>query len=307
MNPSRLLARTRKHAIKALTPAVQAVTYELLFRHGQDKLFSKLVRAREIFSGKLIRLEASSVCQLRCPACSISRWRKRGGATKDGEGGVIGWGLLRYQDFARLLKENPAIRTVELSNWGEIFLNPELIPIMRLAHERGVKLRAVNGVNFNRVSEETLRALVDYRFGPITVSIDGATHESYKRYRRVMRHIRYLERYKDSQGARDPKLTWQFIVFGHNEHEIELARELAAELKMNFRAKLNHTPGYSPVQDPAQVRALIGGPASREEFFQQKRRAYSRPCTQLWTSPQINWDGKLLGCWATLATSSRQG
>jgi hypothetical protein len=38
-----------------------------------------------------------------------------------------------------------ASRTVELSNWGDIFLNRELPQIMAYAFERGVALRADNG------------------------------------------------------------------------------------------------------------------------------------------------------------------
>ncbi len=74
---------------------------------------------------------------------------------------------------------------------------------------------------------------------------------------------------------------------------------MAHELDMEFRPKLNHTPSFSPVKDKARVRRETGiGAANRDEFAQKKKRAYSRPCTQLWTSPQVNWDGKLLGCCA---------
>jgi hypothetical protein len=36
--------------------------------------------------------------------------------------------------------------------------------------------------------------------------------------------------------------------------------------------------------------------ASRHEYAHRTKRQYSFPCAQLWDSPQINWDGKLLGC-----------
>lgn len=274
-----------------------AAGYHLLFDRRQERLFDALVRVRNATLGTLIRLEASSVCQLRCPVCSMARSK--------GRDPVVGWGLLRFENFRRLVDENPHIRTIELSNWGEIFLNPELLEMMRYAHEKGVKLRAVNGVNFNKVSDEVLRGLVQYRFGQITVSLDGATHETYRLYRRrgsfhqVIKNIERVNELKRELGSSSPKFQWQFIVFGHNEHEIEAARALAEELGMDFRPKLNHTPSFSPIKDKARVREVSGlGAASRDEFAKQKKRAYSRPCSQLWSSPQINWDGKLLGCCA---------
>ncbi|MFN3315474.1 MAG: SPASM domain-containing protein, partial [Raineya sp.] len=32
------------------------------------------------------------------------------------------------------------------------------------------------------------------------------------------------------------------------------------------------------------------------EFEKKEKKLYSPACFQLWTAPQINWDGKLLGC-----------
>jgi len=79
----------------------------------------------------------------------------------------------------------------------------------------------------------------------LTVSIDGASPKSYAQYRvkgdfdRVIGHIRRINDFKRKHRSGWPILTWQFIVFGHNEHEIETARKMAGELGMGFRAKMN--------------------------------------------------------------------
>ena len=91
-------------------------------------------------------------------------------------------------------------------------------------------------------------------------------------------------------------MLWQFVVFGHNEHEIPKARGLAKDLGMDFRVKLSWDEDISPVRDGDLVREAVGA-ASREEY----RRRYDVPylqsiCHQLWDQPQINWDGKILGC-----------
>jgi hypothetical protein len=40
---------------------------------------------------------------------------------------TVGSGFLRLSDFQKLLEENQWIAEIELSNYGEIFLNPDLL------------------------------------------------------------------------------------------------------------------------------------------------------------------------------------
>jgi hypothetical protein len=95
-----------------------------------------------------IRLEASSLCNLRCPLCPTTR----GGVPHQ----AIGGGFLRFEDFRKLLDDNPGLKSIELSNSGEIFLNPALLSVLELAHERGVELLAESGVNLNKIRPEVL-------------------------------------------------------------------------------------------------------------------------------------------------------
>ncbi len=242
-----------------------------------------------------IRLEASSYCQLRCPACPN---------TTHAIQPVISGGSLTLKNFQTLLANNPRIAEVQLANYGEIFLNPELLEIIKHSHERGVVLRATTGVNLNHVKPDVLEGLVRYTFRSLTCSIDGASDETYKIYRvrgnfdRVIDNIRTINHFKQAYGSRYPLLTWQFVIFGHNEYELPRARALARELHMDFRPKLSWDPDFSPIRDAAFVRKVVGHrAASREEYAQKRGVAYfDHLCHQLWEEPQINWDGKILGC-----------
>ena len=66
----------------------------------------------------------------------------------------MGSGFLRFEHFRALLDENPQLQEIELANYGEIFLNPELLQIVTLAHERDVRLTADVGANLNDVRDE---------------------------------------------------------------------------------------------------------------------------------------------------------
>lgn len=63
-------------------------------------------------------------------------------------------------------------------------MNPDLPQIIKYAFENNIRLTARNGINFNHVSDIVLEALVKYRFEFITLSIDGASQETYGIYRR---------------------------------------------------------------------------------------------------------------------------
>ena len=121
-----------------------------------------------------IRLDVSTACQLKCRSCP----------TASGETAkFLGRGFLKFADFKNIVKSNPSICHIELSNWGEIFLNKELIDIVRYAYEHNVSLAANNGVNLNNVSDEVLEALVKYQFRKLKCSIYGASQETYSIYR----------------------------------------------------------------------------------------------------------------------------
>jgi len=242
-----------------------------------------------------IRLEASSACQLRCPSCPTTS-----GAARP----VVGRGFLKFDDFKALIDANPWVRKIELSNYGEIFVNPELAAIVAYAHGRGVHLSCDNGANLNDLDDSVAEALVRYGLQSMTCSIDGASQQTYGKYRvrgsfdDVIANIRRINHYKRVYASEFPVLTWQFVVFGHNEHEIEAARQRALELGMGFYVKLSWDSGFSPLKNPKLVRSTSGLDAvTREEFRDKHGYDYMQGiCAQLWETPQINWDGKVLGC-----------
>jgi len=247
------------------------------------------------FDPASIQIDASSHCQLACPLCPTADGRARP---------ALGAGHLKLDDFEALLDRNPQIAHVELSNYGEMFLNPQLSEILACAFQRKVTVSGSNGVNLNFAREDALEATVQYRVRALTCSIDGATQQTYSRYRlngnlgRVLAHIDKIREYRARRRSAFPLLYWQFVVFGHNEHEIKTAREMAAERGMEFVPKLSWDADYSPVQNRDLVRIETGlGAASRAEYRERRGSEYTRHiCFQLWNAPVLNWNGAMLGC-----------
>lgn len=242
-----------------------------------------------------IQIDASLHCQLACPLCPTADGRLRP---------ALGAGHLKLADFEMLLERNPQIAHVELSNYGEMFLNPQLADILACAFEHKVTVSGANGVNLNFAQEQALDAVVRYRVSTLTCSIDGATQETYSRYRvkgnlsRVLGHIDKIREHRARRQSAFPLLSWQFVVFGHNEHEMKTARAMAAERGMVFVPKLSWDPDHSPVRNPDLVRIETGlEAASRAEYRERHGVDYMRHiCFQLWNAPVLNWNGAMLGC-----------
>ena len=261
-----------------------------------------------------IRLDASTICQLKCPSCP----------TTSGEiAKSLKSGFLKFDDFKNIVDNNPWIELVELSNWGESLLNPQLLQILQYAYERGVHL-SLGGANLNTVKPQVLEGLVKYQLRFITCSIDGASPGSYSVYRvrgdfdRVIRTIERINELKRRYDLPYPELTYQFVAFGHNEHEIQRAKALAERLDMRFALKLNWDDLYDRPFSPVKDRGLIAresglGVADRAEFRDKFGRAYLQKtiCAEIWTAPQVNFDGRVLGCcvnyWDDYGNAFREG
>jgi MoaA/NifB/PqqE/SkfB family radical SAM enzyme len=239
------------------------------------------------------RLDVSSLCQLDCVLCPVARRNGRP---------FVGRGVMPLSDFAGFIDSNPQIRLIEIGNSGEVFLNPDLPAILKYAFDKGVIIRIAEGANLNDAEDEALEALVKYKVSFLRVSMDGATQETYRIYRvggnirNVLNNVQRINAFKKKYKSRLPRLILQFIPFGHNEHEIKKIAFMAQALDMEVFYKLNVFDGHLPLVNPETVNGLLGY-SDKDSYLKKTGDIYMRDiCLQLWRAPQVNWDGRLLGC-----------
>ena len=257
----------------------------------------------EYLKPKNINLDASTICQLRCPGCAST-------AKDQTEVRVIGGGFLKIEDFRRIINDSPWIRNVDLSCRGEIFLNPDLLFIIKYADKKRVLLRADTGANLNFIEEEVAEAMVKYKFRSLTCSIDGANNDTYSIYRvggdidKVISNINRINYYKKKYKSIFPLLRWKFITFGHNVREIGAARKSADKLNMVFvTAPASKESEFSiSINDRDNARKYSDtGIISAEDYLCKYNKLYFYPnCRCLWDYPLISWDGRVLGCCANI-------
>jgi radical SAM protein with 4Fe4S-binding SPASM domain len=190
-----------------------------------------------------------------------------------------------------------------LYNYGEPFLHPRLLEMVAEAREHEVYTRvSTNGLAFVRGldADDLISSGLDY----LRVSVDGATQATYNVYRvggqldKVLAGLRLLQQRKCELGKRKPIVELQFIVMRHNEHEIPLIRQIAADLGVLLRLK---SVGLGDVEKDSSKRAWLPEGTSLRRYDEREgrfslARIGNRVCDHPWHRLVINWDGQVVPC-----------
>lgn len=127
--------------------------------------------------------------------------------------------------------------SIDLFNWGEPLFNKQVYDMIRHAYKHHI-ITSVS-TNFNYFSEKSAEALISSGLDFLILSIDGASQETYEQYRvggdfqKVIQNIKILVDRKRKLGKKTPFICWQFLVMRHNEHEVEIAKKLSQDLRVD--------------------------------------------------------------------------
>jgi MoaA/NifB/PqqE/SkfB family radical SAM enzyme len=186
-------------------------------------------RGATVFSRPLgLVIDPINNCNLSCPGCVHS--------TRSRRERLFQWnsGMLSEDCFAALLRRyGPWALEIMLCNYGEPLLNLDTPRFIALA--RSYLMRT--GLSTNMTAKRfDAGAYVDAGLDFMTISLDGATQATYERYRKggdlgqAFANVRALIEARRERGKETPIVSWQFLAFEHNAHEIEPAVAIAREL-----------------------------------------------------------------------------
>ena len=199
-------------------------------------------RTRLRASPLVLVIETGNLCNLRCPACFT-------GAGQTGRSRSF-FPMPLYRSLIKELGDR--VLMVELCNWGEPLLNEHLEEMIALASEKGAS--TITSTHFSvGLDHDRAERLVRSGLSILGVSLDGATQETYERYRiggnmsRVLGNVQLVRAARDRIGARFPRIVWEYHVFPHNVHEIDAARRLAVEHGMEFSVSKGWVNGPDPL------------------------------------------------------------
>src|ERR1041385_6072146 len=119
-----------------------------------------------------LTVESTNICNLRCVACPTGLER-RGRRT----------GHMSVELFSWLMDElGPTLFEVELHNWGEPLLGKNVFAFIRLARAAGVSATISSNMSLE-LEDADIDRIVESGLSVLGASIDGATQESYEKYR----------------------------------------------------------------------------------------------------------------------------
>ena len=148
---------------------------------------------------------------------------------------IFDWGpgIMSESMFGGFMQRyGPYALETEFCNYGEPLLNPKTPQLIRLAKTYLVRTMLSTNIGVKHFDPE---AYVNSGLDYMTISIDGATQSVYEKFRKkgdietVFKNVRNLIQTKKRLGKRTPMVSWQFLAFEHNQHEIDDAIKLAQE------------------------------------------------------------------------------
>jgi MoaA/NifB/PqqE/SkfB family radical SAM enzyme len=195
---------------------------------------------------------------------------------------------IELDDFKKIIDPiKSTLLGISLSNHGEPLLHENLSKLIRYAHSNNIAVSFPTNLSL-KLDEETVEGIVTSGLDSIMVSLDGASENTYNKYRvggnyeLVLRNVENIAQKKLQYGQRRPMLIWKFIVFDHNKHEVNVVKKTH---------KLLGFDSYTLVQDRQSEISI----KSRQKYMS---RIYQKNqgCFWLWYAIITRWDGKVFPC-----------
>lgn len=200
---------------------------------------------------KKATIEISNICNAKCTWCTTGLRNRRGCISQPEYMSAESFekGLLYMRDNGIIDDKTE----LELYNWGEPFLNPEINTICRIIAKYGYSYHlSTNASVFRSIDPENLKNLSGFR-----VSLSGFSEETYSvthalNFSQVMKNItRFYDMLKSAgkQGVMDIS----FLVYKFNVHEIYDAKEYFNSMGISL------TPRLAYYADFEQFRMFLNG------------------------------------------------
>lgn len=219
-----------------------------LFRNPtHDELFSAIQVARHNFSGEEnlkeivdsntsnrqlgfrplnMEIDITNNCNLRCVMCNFSdpRYYK----VRKQQISVEKFEELASQVFSRMNK-------VSLSFGAEPLLHTKIDQLLAILADYKVPYTYMHS-NGLLLRKSNIEAMIQHGFSSLSISIDGATKETYEKIRiggnfeKLIGNLQLLKQMKADNGVEHPTVSFNFVIMRQNMHELPAFIDMAAEL-----------------------------------------------------------------------------
>ncbi len=243
----------------------------------------------------LLIIDPCNFCNLRCPLCPT---------------GLNDLGreqsMLSFEHFKHYFDPHaPYLFEAYLHNWGESLINKDVFRMIDYAQSRNVGTNLSS--NMVIPTSDDLDQLIDSGLEYLVVSLDGATPETYSKYRirgdfdRVLANMTELIRRRNTRGKKTPVVEWQYIVMKPNEHEVAQAEAMAKKIGVDLIRfipvgmpfEFRNRQEVADIWYPESVKGRKDSDGTEQQFGQAGKPG---PCFYLYRSMVVNPDGGISPC-----------
>lgn len=197
-------------------------------RPFDDDYCTKMIELEQV---RLVHVEASSRCNSQCPMCS--RYTGHGHVQPDLKEGDLTADVF-YKLFTKEFTSQ--LEHVYFSGvYGDPCLNKLLPEFVNYLVDNGCKSVSID-TNGGYRGEDWWASLAHPNV-LINFALDGTDNDTLEKYRIGVKYDKVYANLK-AYVAAGGQAQWNFIVFKHNEHQVETAKALAEELGVKFRLKV---------------------------------------------------------------------
>lgn len=249
-------------------------------------------RCFEVNELKEIAIEVTNACNLECPLCE-NRLMERP------------IGFMNLDKHNKLINEvkNKAKR-IDYSINAEPLLHPKIIEMISYSSKKGLEtFLGTNGIFLSKHAKGLVESGLDYT----NISMDGATKETYDKYRvgkkennnnfeMLKQGIKDLCIEKEKQKTEYPDVQISYLVNRHSESEIPLLLDWAKEIGVN-RVLLKSMHFYWVGQDEQAIeRAKVEWLPEDERYWRTFDKKELPKCAWAHEQCVVLWDGRLGSC-----------
>jgi radical SAM protein with 4Fe4S-binding SPASM domain len=262
--------------------------YLLLFSYYRSRI---LGRPRIAGMPSSMSIEPTTACNLRCPQCP-SGLRSFSRPT----------GSLSMELYQKIIDENQGhLSYLMLYFQGEPYIHPRFTDMVAYASSKNIYTATSTNAHF--LTEENAEKTVLSGLNRLIVSLDGTTQEVYEKYRvegkleKVEEGLLNLKKAKEKYKSHKPYTILQFIVFRHNEHQMDEARHFKEKYGADALAfktaqiyDFNEGLGWLP-SNP-----LMSRYSQAESGLYAIKNKLLNHCWKMWHGCVVTRDGSVVPC-----------
>lgn len=237
-----------------------------------------------------ISIEPTTSCNLRCPECPSglrSFSRPIGMLAPE----------LNKSIIDQLGKE---LTYITYYFQGEPYLNKDFLSMVDYASKQNIY--TATSSNGHYLDDDNCKETIESGLKRLIISVDGSSQSSYEKYRiggnfnKVIEGTKNIVHWKKKLKSKTPFIIWQFIVFGHNEHEVDDIQKLAKEIGVDHLSiKTAQIYNFESGSDLLPKNPKYSRYIKKGLSYKIKNGLLSH-CWRMWHACVITWDGKIVPC-----------